>query len=78
MTALGASVNVMALFRRRQQLDLRPTTEWNEKFIRGHPNADQLLAEADDYLAQREAEYERDSESRAEAEAASIAAARND
>ncbi len=69
-TALGASVNVMALFRRRQPLDLRPTAEWNERFIREHPNADQLLAEADDYLAQREAEYQRELESQAEAEAA--------
>ena len=70
--ALGASVNVMALFRRRQPLDLRPAAEWNERFIREHPDADQLLAEADDYLAQREAEGQ------AEDEASPIAAARND
>ncbi len=54
-----ASVGVMAIFRRRRPLDLRPTAEWHEEFVRGHPDADQQLAEADDYLAEREAEYER-------------------
>lgn len=49
----------MAIFRRRRPLDLRPAAEWHEEFARVHPDADQLLAEADDYLAKREAEYER-------------------
>ena len=56
MTDLGTSVKVMAWFRRRRPLDLRPAAEWNEKFIREHPDAEELLAEADDYFAQREAE----------------------
>lgn len=57
----------MALLRRRRPLDLRPASEWDEKFIREHPNAEALLAEADEYLAQREAEYERELARRAEA-----------
>ena len=55
---LVVSVGVMAMFHRRRPLGLRPTAEWHEEFVREHPDADQLLAEADDYLARREAEYE--------------------
>lgn len=62
----------MALFRRRRPLDLRPTSEWNEAFVREHPDAETLLAQADDYLAQREAEYERELERRAEVDSARL------
>lgn len=55
-----ARVTVMAKFRRHRPLDLRPTSEWHEEFVRGRPDAGQLLADADDYLANREAEYERE------------------
>ena len=55
------SVRVMAMFRRRRRLDLRPAAESHERFIGEHPDADQLLAEADEYLAEREAEYQRES-----------------
>lgn len=55
-----ASVSVMAIFRRRRRRDLRPAAESHEKFIRAHPDAHQLLAEADECLAEREAEYQRE------------------
>ena len=48
------------MFRRRRPLDLRPAAEWHEEFVREHPDADELLAEADEYLAGREAEHERE------------------
>lgn len=54
-----ANVRAMVMFRRRRPLVLRPTAEWHEEFVRERPDADRLLAEADDYLAKREAEYER-------------------
>ncbi|WP_420444560.1 hypothetical protein [Candidatus Poriferisodalis sp.] len=60
----------MAILRRRRPLDLRPAAEWHEKFVREHPNAEELLAEAAEYFEQREAEYERDLEQRAEADSA--------
>lgn len=50
-----ANVRAMAMFRRRRLLDLRPAAEWHEEFVRKHPDAEQLLAEADEYLAKREA-----------------------
>ena len=49
----------MAMFRRRRPLDLRPAAEWHEEFVREHPDADDLLAEADEYLAGRQRAYER-------------------
>ena len=55
-----ASVRLMAIRRRRRRLDLRPAAEWHEKFVQEHADADQLLAEADEYLAEREAEYQRE------------------
>ena len=38
-------------------LSLRPAAKWHEKFMREHPDADELLDEADEYLAQRETGY---------------------
>ena len=45
----------MGLFRRRRGLDLRPLSELHDEFMK-RPNAEELLAEADDYLTQRENE----------------------
>ena len=50
----------MAIFRRRRPLDLRPAAEWHEQFTREHPDADELLAEADEYLVGRQRAYERE------------------
>ncbi len=43
----------MGLFRRRRGLDLRPLSGLHDEFMK-RPNAEELLAEADDYLTQRE------------------------
>lgn len=69
-TPFGVSVKLMAILRRRRPLDLRPAAESHEKFVREHPDADELLAEAAEYFEQREADYERELERRAEAESA--------
>ena len=52
----------MSLFRRSRGLDLRPTSEWHEEFMRENPDAEELLAEAAEYFKQRELEYEREQE----------------
>ena len=36
---------------RARALDLRPTSEWNEKFMRETPDAEELLAEAEEYFS---------------------------
>ena len=46
----------MGLFRRRRDLDLRPLSELHDEFLQ-RPNAEQLLAEADEYLTRRETDY---------------------
>lgn len=69
-TPFGVSVKLMAILRRRRPLDLRPAAESHEKFVREHPDADELLAEAAQYFEQREADYERELERRAEGESA--------
>ena len=48
----------MPRFRRSQGLDLRPTSEWYEKFKRENPDSEELLAEAAEYFRQQELEYE--------------------
>lgn len=45
----------MGLSRRRRDLDLRPLSELHEEFME-RPDAEELLAEADDYLTRRENE----------------------
>lgn len=57
---LLGSVKAMAMFRRRRQLDLRPVAESHDEFVQRHPDADRLLADADGYLAEREADYNRE------------------
>ena len=52
----------MSLFRRSKGLDLRPTSEWHEKFMRENPDAEELLAEAAEYFKQREHEHESEQE----------------
>ena len=36
---------------RARALDLRPTSEWNERFMRETPDAEKLLAEAEEYFS---------------------------
>lgn len=43
------------MFHRRRDLDLRPLSELHDEFMK-RPNAEELLAEADDYLTRRENE----------------------
>ncbi len=46
----------MGLLRRRRDLDLEPLSELHEEFL-SRPDAEELLADAEDYLAEREAEH---------------------
>ena len=46
----------MGLFRRRRDLDLRPLSELHDEFL-SRPDAEELLAEAEECLAGREAEH---------------------
>ena len=50
----------MRFFRRSKPLDLRPTSEWHDKFLRENPNAEELLAEAAEYFKRRELAYEQE------------------
>lgn len=43
----------MRLFGRRRDLELRPLGELHDEFLQ-LPNAEQLLADADEYLTRRE------------------------
>lgn len=58
--AHAASLVGVRLFRRPRELDLRPASEWHEKFMRENPDAEELLAEAAEYFEHRELEYERE------------------
>ncbi len=50
------SFAVMRLFRRRRDLGLRPVSELHDEFMK-RPDAEKLLAEAEEYLSQRERDY---------------------
>ncbi len=45
----------MGLFHRRRDLGLKPLAELHDEFL-SRPNAEELLTEAEDYLAGREDE----------------------
>ena len=47
---------VMRLFRRRRDLGLRPVSELHDEFMK-RPDAEELLAEADEYWQQQERDY---------------------
>lgn len=47
---------VMRLFRRRRDLGLRPASELHDEFMQ-RPDAEELLADAEEYLSQRERDY---------------------
>ena len=47
---------VMRLFRRRRDLGLRPASELHDEVMK-RPDAEKLLAEADEYWRQRERDY---------------------
>ena len=46
----------MGLLRRRRDLGLTPLSELHDEFL-SRPNAGELLAEAEEYLAEREDEH---------------------
>lgn len=47
---------VMRLLRRRRDLGLRPVSELHDEFMK-RPDAENLLAEADEYWQQQERDY---------------------
>ena len=46
----------MGLLRRRREVDLAPLSELHDEFL-SRPDAEELLAHAEEYLAEREDEH---------------------